>query len=66
MLSRCGTDLVTRFRQCVLHIFSISNTHVKYRLKKMCYGNETVSKAIYLIHHLIEKVFLQKKVHPKY
>ena len=66
MLSCCGICPVICFRQCVLHIFSISNTHVKCRLKKMCYGNGTVSKAIYLIHHLIEKVFLQKKVHPKY
>ena len=50
MLSRCGTRFrnIFSFHQCVLPIFLILNTHVKCRLKKICYRSKIVFKAIYI------------------
>ena len=61
MLSRCRTGPVICFRQCVLHIFSILNTHVKYRLKKTCYRNGSAFKVIStLLYIYTHSVFLAK------
>ena len=49
MLSCCVTGPITHFRQCVLHIFLISNTHANIDWKKCVMETGLYSKLILYI-----------------